>query len=108
MRQQIIETVISVIFDRYNIQNLETFFGTKSKEFVELRDVFCYSCLNLGVPNVVISDYLKGRGVNGSHANISRGNSRIKQKIKSDEILNSEISFIIAECSQRMKYGKGQ
>ena len=55
MRQQIIETVISVIFDRYNIQNLETFFGTKSKEFVGLRDVFCYSCLNLGVPNSWIS-----------------------------------------------------
>jgi len=108
MRQQIIEIVINVMLVRYSIRDLDTLFSTKSREFVELRDMFFYSCLNLGVPNIVILDYLKGRGLNGSHANISRGNSRIKQKIKSDEILNSEISFIIAECSQRMKYGKGR
>lgn len=107
MREQIIESVLNIMLERYHIQSLEALFGTKTKQFVELRGIFCYSCLKLGVPNVVISEYLIKHNVNSAHTNISRTSATIRQRIKTDEILNSEISAIIAECSQRMRYGRG-
>jgi hypothetical protein len=108
MRFHQFETILDVINKRWE-QDIGLIFTPKSGKMVsEWRMIFLYVTYRLKIPNIITTDYFNTKGYSIHHSTISNSVARLKLRLKTDEILSDEISFIIAECSQRMKYGKGQ
>jgi len=108
MRRPQFDLILDVLSTRWG-HSIDAIFKPGGGKMVsEWRMIFLYVAYNFRIPNVVITEYFHEKGHKINHASISNAIARLRMRLHTDEILNDEIAIIIAECLQRMRYGKGQ
>jgi len=106
MRDNQFDVILNVITTRWG-HSIDQIFTPKSGKLVsEWRMLFFYVTYSLKIPNIITTQFFHEKGYYINHASISNAVTRLKNKLKTDEILQNEINAIIAECLRQIKYGK--